>query len=183
MSTVAFDQSRDHPVSEASPLAEVPASFSERAFIPVSRTDVIHALLGPEFWATQGQQSQVADVLNKIGLLRQHKSGVMLNKLSDIYDPFNPDDETVNLTEASEMERLEKRRVFNSKLKELVTSANYKELRKRISREALQDSHRKIVLPGGYSLPQDSHTIARSCILIIGPGGIYWAEGAAAGGG
>ncbi len=71
---------------------------------------------------------QATQVLNKIGLIRQHRSSVLLNLLSDIYDPFNPDDETVNIGEASDIERLEKRRLFNSKLKDLVTSANYREL-------------------------------------------------------
>ena len=102
--------------------------LAEPAFIPVSRTDVIDALLSPDLWPSRAQRSDVADVLNKIGLLRQYKSGEMLNQLSDIYDPFNPDDETINLTEPSEIERLEKRRMFNAKLKELVTSANYQEL-------------------------------------------------------
>jgi hypothetical protein len=115
-------------MNEASPIAEGTPALAKPAFIPVARTDVFHALLSPELWGSQHQQSQAADVLNKIGLLRQYRSGVMLNQLSDVYDPFNPDDETINIVEASEMERLEKRRIFNARLKELVTSANYHEL-------------------------------------------------------
>jgi hypothetical protein len=115
-------------MNEASLIAEGTPALAEPAFIPVSRTDVLHALLSPEMWGSQHEQAQAASVLNKIGLLRQYRSGVMLNQLSDVYDPFNPDDETINIVEASEMERLEKRRIFNVRLKELVTSANYREL-------------------------------------------------------
>lgn len=122
-------------MDEARPIPVAAPLLSEHAFIPISRTDILKVLLSNELWPSQSQQSLAADVLNKIGLLRQHRSGVMLNRLSDIYDPFNSDDETVNLTEASEQERLEKRRIFNAKLKELVASANYREL----STEELED--------------------------------------------
>jgi hypothetical protein len=115
-------------MNEASPISMGTASLAEPAFIPVSRSDIISALLHPSLWANQTSQSQAADVLNKMALLRQYRSGVMLNELSEVYDPFNPDDDTVNVADASEMERLEKRRVFNAKLRELVTSANYTEL-------------------------------------------------------
>jgi len=115
-------------MNEVSPITEGTPVLSKAAFIPVSRSDIFHALANPELWGAASQQAQVAEVINKIGLLRQYRSGVMLNELSDVYDPFNPDDETVNIIEASEMERLEKRRIFNSRLKELVTSANYREL-------------------------------------------------------
>jgi hypothetical protein len=62
---------------------------------------------------------------------------VALNELSEVYDPFNPDDETINITQAPEMERLEKRRILNAKLRELVTSANYRELNQRELEEVL----------------------------------------------
>lgn len=100
----------------------------EPTFIPVARSDIFKALLAPELWPSAGERAHAETVLKRIGYLRQHKSGVMLNQLSDIYDPFNPDDETVNVVEVSDTERLEKRRLFNAKLKDLVTSANYKEL-------------------------------------------------------
>jgi Protein of unknown function (DUF3754) len=116
-------------MNEASPITVAGEALPEPAFIPISRTDVLDALLSQELWPSMSQRALAANVLKKIGLLRQYKSGDMLNQLSDIYDPFNPDDETINLTEASDNERLEKRRMFNSMLKELVTSANYNELR------------------------------------------------------
>jgi hypothetical protein len=116
-------------MNEASPITTAAEVLPEPAFIPISRSDVLDALLSPELWPSTNQQAQAAEVLKKIGQLRQYKSGDRLNQLSDIYDPFNPDDETVNLTEISENERLEKRRMFNAMLKELVSSANYQELR------------------------------------------------------
>ncbi len=115
-------------MNEARPIPAAKAISAEPAFIPVSRADIFKALLSTELWPSQARQAQAADVLDKIGMLRQHRSAVMLNELSDIYDAFNPDDETINVVEASEMERLEKRRIFNHRLKQLVTSANYREL-------------------------------------------------------
>lgn len=116
-------------MNDASPITVPGQSMAQPAFIPVSRTDIIDGLLSPDRWDSREDRALAADVLTKIGALRQYKSGMTLNQLSDLYDPFNPDDETVNLSEASEMERLEKRRLFNTKLRELVTSANYNELR------------------------------------------------------
>ncbi len=115
-------------MNEVSPIAVAQPALSEKAFIPISRSDIVQALLKPDHWPSSTQQAQASAVLNKIGLLRQYRSGVLLNDLSDLYDPFNPDDETVNLVEVTEMERLEKRRIFNAKLKDLITSANYREL-------------------------------------------------------
>lgn len=116
-------------MNEASPITMAGDALPEPEFIPISRTDIIDALLSQDLWPSMSQRTQAADVLKKIALLRQFKSGDTLNQLSDIYDPFNPDDETVNVTEVSENERLEKRRTFNAMLRELVSSANYQELR------------------------------------------------------
>jgi hypothetical protein len=115
-------------MNDASPITIAGQAMAQPAFVPVSRSDIIESLLNPDRWDTAEDRKLAADVLNKIGALRQHRSGLMLNQLSDLYDPFNPDDETVDLAEPSEMERLEKRRLFNAKLKDLVRSANYHEL-------------------------------------------------------
>lgn len=115
-------------MNDASPIDVAGQAMAQPAFIPVSRTDIVDSLLSPDRWASAEDRALAADVLMKIGSLRQHQSAVTLNQLSDLYDPFNPDDETVNVTEAPEMERLEKRRIFNAKLKDLISSANYHEL-------------------------------------------------------
>lgn len=115
-------------MNDASPITVLGQAMAQPAFIPVSRSDIVEALLSPDRWSTSDERVLASDVLMKIGSLRQHTSGVLLNQLSDLYDPFNPDDETVNVTEAPEIERLEKRRLFNAKLKDLINSANYHEL-------------------------------------------------------
>ena len=93
-------------MNEASPiLIDAPASV-EPAFIPISRDDVIRELSSEKLWTNPDERASVALVLKLIGLLRQHQSAETLNRLVDLYDPFNPDDETVNLVEATEMERL-----------------------------------------------------------------------------
>ena len=115
-------------MNDASPITVAGQAMAQPAFIPVSRSDLIEGLLSPDRWATNEERALASDVLMKIGSLRQHKSAVTLNQLSDLYDPFNPDDETVNPAQASEAERLETRRIFNTQLKDLITSANYHEL-------------------------------------------------------
>ena len=115
-------------MNDASPITVAGQAMAQPAFIPVSRSDIVKALLSPDRWASNEERALANDVLMKIGSLRQHKSGVLLNQLNDLYDPFNPDDETVNVTEAPEIERLEKRRQFNAQLKDLINSANYHEL-------------------------------------------------------
>jgi hypothetical protein len=89
---------------------------------------VIRELASEKLWTNPDERANVVTVLKLIGMLRQHQSAETLNRLVDLYDPFNPDDETINLVEAQEMERLEKRRIFNAKMKDLVTSANFHEI-------------------------------------------------------
>lgn len=115
-------------MNEASPILMDASESGNSAFIPVARDDVIGELASEKFWTNPNERSSVISVLKLIGLLRQHQSAETLNGLVDLYDPFNPDDETINLVEATEMERMEKRRVFNEKMKELVTSANFHEI-------------------------------------------------------
>lgn len=115
-------------MNEVSPISAGTSDPAQPAFIPVSRSDILTQLLHPDLWENDSQRALASDVLHKMALLRQYRSATQLNELSDVYDPFNPDDETINVTEAPEMERLEKRRVLNTRLRELVTSANYSEL-------------------------------------------------------
>jgi len=115
-------------MNEAAPLPISGEPVEAQKFIPVSRSDIVAALLAPDYWNGEQERALAASVFNKIGCLRQHKSSVMLNELSDVYDPFNPDDETVNQYKFSDAEKLEQRRVFNDRLKALITGANYKEL-------------------------------------------------------
>jgi hypothetical protein len=115
-------------MNEVSPISAGTSDLAQPAFIPVSRSDILDQLLHSDLWESDSQRALASDVLHKMGLLRQYRSAMQLNELSDVYDPFNPDDETINLAEAPDAERMEKRRVLNAKLRELVTSANYREL-------------------------------------------------------
>ena len=104
------------------------AAPAQSAFIPIARSDVIKELTSEKMWPNPDERAQIISALKLIALLRQQRSAETLDMLSEIYDPFNPDDETINIVEAGEIERLEKRRIFNTKLKDLVTSANFHDI-------------------------------------------------------
>lgn len=115
-------------MNDATPMTLQAEQEAEPAFIPISRTDVITAILKPEHWGDPADRQLAEDVFRKIGCLRQHKSAVMLNELSDVYDPFNPDDETHNQNELTEQERHAQGKIFNDRLRALIASANFTEL-------------------------------------------------------
>jgi hypothetical protein len=115
-------------MNEATPVAAAAEGVATSAFIPVSRSDVLEALLVPQYWRDDAERVLAREVFLKIGTLRQHKSALMLNELSDVYDPFNPDDETINQGELSPEEKREQLTVFNDRLHTLIGSANYVEL-------------------------------------------------------
>ena len=58
----------------------------------------------------------------------------MLDELVSLYDAFNPDDETVNLTEISPAEKRAQLEALKEKIVALVTSANYNEIDQRALR-------------------------------------------------
>ncbi|MEJ2116830.1 MAG: DUF3754 domain-containing protein [Alphaproteobacteria bacterium] len=122
-------------MNEAAPIVFPEELQAEPEFIPVSRTDIISVILAAGQWSSDNERALAESVLYKIGSLRQHQSGIMLNELSDLYDIFNPDDETVNIGEVTLGEKLERRHEFSQRVKDLVTSANYREL----SEEELAD--------------------------------------------
>lgn len=115
-------------MNEATPVSTASEEAIGAAFIPVSRNDIFEALLAHEIWHGEEERALAKEVFRRIGCLRQHRSAVTLNEMSDVYDPFNPDDETVNLTVPSIEEQTEQRRMFNDRLRTLISSANYKEL-------------------------------------------------------
>ncbi len=137
-------------MNEAAPIVVAEELQAEPEFIPVSRTDIISVILAAGQWASDNERALAEGVLYKIGSLRQHQSAIMLNELSDLYDIFNPDDETVNIGEVTTEEKHERRREFNQRVSNLVTSANYREL----TDEALADILTKIS-PDGVSVEVD----------------------------
>lgn len=137
-------------MNEAAPIVVAEELQAEPEFIPVSRTDIISVILDAGQWSSDNERALAEGVLYKIGSLRQHQSAIMLNELSDLYDIFNPDDETVNIGEVTTDEKRERRREFNQRVSNLVTSANYREL----TDEALEEILTKIS-PDGVSVEVD----------------------------
>src|SRR5262245_23598297 len=97
-------------MNDATPVEIVPDSTGTKTFIPISRGDIIGAVSSPELWRSESERSLARHVFYKIGCLRQHQSAKALNELSEAYDPFNPDDDTLNQEEFGVEQRTEKRR-------------------------------------------------------------------------
>jgi hypothetical protein len=119
-------------MNDATPIMLVPASVDPKphakTFVPISRPDVIDALLKPEHWGDEGQRTLARSVFYKIGCLRQHLSATALNELSEAYDPFNPDDDTIDQRKLTDDETKDKREELVEKIRKHALSANYEEL-------------------------------------------------------
>lgn len=100
----------------------VPSLFPEK-FIPVDRSDIVERSLERLF--ERGQRELAAEVVRYMCALRQAESARILDELVSLYDPFNPDDETVNLTEISPAEKRVQLESLKEKVIALVTSANF----------------------------------------------------------
>ncbi len=103
----------------------IPSSAPEK-FIPVDRKDIIRQVLDKLF--DVGQRTLAADVLRYLCALRQADSAKSLDTLVELYDAFNPDDETVNLTGISGAERRLQLEELKARVVDLVSSANYLEI-------------------------------------------------------
>ena len=101
-------------------------SLAPEKFIPVDRKDIIQQALDKIF--EPGQRALAAEVLRYVCALRQAESAKSLDTLVELYDAFNPDDETVNLTELSGAERKLQLEALKARVIDLVTSANYLEI-------------------------------------------------------
>ena len=115
-------------MNDATPMTIVPAAENARTFIPISRGDIIEAVSSPELWRSEDERAVARSVFYKIGCMRQHVSATALNELSEAYDPFNPDDDTLNQVEFDVDQRTQKRRELVEKLRQHALSANYDEL-------------------------------------------------------
>ncbi len=101
-------------------------SLPPEKFIPVDRKDIIEHVLDRLF--EPGQRQLAAGVLRYMCALRQAESAKSLDTLVELYDAFNPDDETVNLTELSAAERKLQLEALKARVIDLVVSANYIEI-------------------------------------------------------
>lgn len=115
-------------MNDATPITLVPVQQGQKTFLPISRGDVIQGLLAPERWADDTERALARAVFYKIGCLRQHQSAMALNELSEAYDPFNPDDDTINLEQLTEEQRVVKRTELVKTLSKHALSANYEEI-------------------------------------------------------
>jgi hypothetical protein len=103
-------------------------SLAPEKFIPVDRKDIISQTLDKLF--APSQRVLATEVLRYICALRQAESAKSLDTLVELYDAFNPDDETVNLQEISSAERKIQLEALKARVVDLVTSANYLEIDK-----------------------------------------------------
>jgi hypothetical protein len=132
------------PVGERDPLTHggpespirSPRVSTER-YIPVDRKDIIKHLLMRLF--DPAERRDAADVLSYLCALRQARSAELLDELVELYDPFNPDDETVNERELTPDERKEQLRVFEERMVSLIESANFEPIAEGRLKEILKD--------------------------------------------
>jgi Protein of unknown function (DUF3754) len=112
-------------------------SLAPEKFIPVDRTAVIEHVLGKLF--EPAQRALAAEVVRYMCALRQAESAKSLDTIIELYDAFNPDDETVNLTEISPEERKIKLDALKARVIDLVVSANYNEIDKAALQQILEE--------------------------------------------
>ena len=112
-------------------------SLAPEKFIPVDRPAVIERVLGKLF--EPAQRALAAEVVRYMCALRQAESAKSLDEIVELYDAFNPDDETVNLTEISPAERQIKLDALKARVIDLVVSANYNEIGKAALEKILEE--------------------------------------------
>ncbi len=112
-------------------------SLAPEKFIPVDRKDIVEHVLDRLF--EPGQRPLAAQVVRYMCALRQAESARLLDSLVELYDAFNPDDETVNLTELSAPERKHRLETLKASVIDLVVSANYNEIDKAALEKILEE--------------------------------------------
>jgi hypothetical protein len=129
---------------------EAPAAqLAQTRFIPVDRSDIYERLVSTVPW-TEDELTAAESVLHYLSRLRQQDSCVNLDRLSAYYDPFNPDDETVNGPERETMDMEPLLNAFGKQLEALVEAGNFE----RIS-EARLDRILTETSPGGVEVEVD----------------------------
>jgi hypothetical protein len=111
-------------------------SQTPEKFIQVDRKDIISQVLDKQF--QPGQRAFANDVLRYICILRQAESAKSLDELVELYDAFNPDDETVNLVPISAGQRKLQLETLKARVIDLVSSANYIEIDKQALEKILE---------------------------------------------
>lgn len=131
-------------------LPQTPAAqMKQNRFIPVDRGEIYFRLLDSVPW-TEEERPLAEGALHYMARLRQQDSCVNLDNLGSFYDPFNPDDETVNSAGRETMDLEPALNTFGDQLAALAESANYE----RISPERL-DRILTEVSPDGVEVEVD----------------------------
>lgn len=101
-------------------------SLARERFIPVDRKDIVRKVLEKLF--PPADRPLASEVLRHLCLLRQIESAKALDRLIELYDPFNPDDETVNLSRPAAAEQRALLETLKASIVDLAESANYIEI-------------------------------------------------------
>jgi Protein of unknown function (DUF3754) len=101
-------------------------SLTPEKYIPVDRSTVVERTLSRLFDSVNRPLAE--HVVRYMCALRQAETARQLDELVTAYDPFNPDDETVNLVELSAGERKIQLEALKQQVIDLVESANYNEI-------------------------------------------------------
>jgi hypothetical protein len=124
------------------------ASITAEKYIQVDRNDIVERALDKLF---EPQQRKLAEqVLRYMCALRQVETARSLDAVMEYYDPFNPDDETVNLTTLSPSERRAQLETLRAQVVDLVASANYIEIDQTALKNLLEED-----TPAGFSAEVD----------------------------
>jgi hypothetical protein len=117
-------------------------------FIQVDRDDIVERVLEKLF---EPQQKHLAgEVVRYMCALRQWDSAKLLDSVIEFYDPFNPDDETVNVDQLSPSERRARLENLRLQIVDLVASANYIEMDEATLKKVLDEQS-----PAGFSAEVD----------------------------
>ncbi len=113
------------------------ASIEPEKFIPVDRQDIVKHVLNRLF--KDEERALAADVIRYMAALRQAEAARTLDGLTAYYDPFNPDDETINEREPSATELRVQLEALKARVIDLVVSANYLEIDQTALNAILED--------------------------------------------
>ncbi len=114
-------------------------SINPEKFIPVDRNDIVQRVLDKCFDPDQKELAE--EVVCYMCALRQVESARSLDALTEAYDAFNPDDETVNDGVIAGHERRERLENLKAMVIDLVESANYLEIDNATLEKILEDDN------------------------------------------
>ncbi|MDZ4790263.1 MAG: DUF3754 domain-containing protein [Hyphomicrobiales bacterium] len=134
---------------EHTPTSETLTGDPKERFIPIDRTAIFERLLSSGVWGAH-EVDEARIVLSYIARVRQQDSCLSLDRLAHLYDPFNPDDETINSTEADAETRVMLLGDLVGELKKLFEGANYSSIDEKQLEKILAESS-----PEGVSVDVD----------------------------